>query len=87
MAGHAAVALPAASLRCGDVTAFTSADLRTGAQLMYYGGDLVEIALAATLAVQWYAARRRTPRSPRSRSGLAPCSTDGRFREGEVPER
>ncbi|MDX2602521.1 cytochrome c oxidase assembly protein [Streptomyces caniscabiei] len=67
-------------------TAFTSADLRTGAQLMYYGGDLVEIALAVTLAVQWYA-RRRTPRSPRSRTGLAPCSTDHRFREGRVPER
>ncbi|MFD5127604.1 cytochrome c oxidase assembly protein [Streptomyces olindensis] len=35
-------------------TAFTTSDLHTGAQLMYYGGDLVEIALAVALAVQWY---------------------------------
>ncbi|MFB8777943.1 cytochrome c oxidase assembly protein [Streptomyces broussonetiae] len=35
-------------------TAFTTSDLHTGAQLMYYGGDLVEISLAAVLAVQWY---------------------------------
>ncbi|MBC7272356.1 MAG: cytochrome c oxidase assembly protein, partial [Streptomyces sp.] len=35
-------------------TAFTTIDLHTGAQLMYYGGDLVEISLAAVLAVQWY---------------------------------
>ena len=26
---------------------------------MYYGGDLVEVALAAALAVQWYGARGR----------------------------
>ncbi|ULR55542.1 cytochrome c oxidase assembly protein [Streptomyces deccanensis] len=48
-------------------TDFTAADLRTGAQLMYYGGDLVEIALAVTLAVQWYA-RRHAPR-PTGRRG------------------
>lgn len=35
-------------------TAFTISDLHTGAQLMYYGGDLIELALAATLALQWY---------------------------------
>ncbi|MGX1274249.1 cytochrome c oxidase assembly protein [Streptomyces phaeoluteigriseus] len=40
-------------------TAFATDDLRTGAQLMYYGGDLVEIALAVTLAVQWYGAAGR----------------------------
>ncbi|MGW7054687.1 cytochrome c oxidase assembly protein [Streptomyces sp. NPDC054887] len=44
-------------------------DLRSGARLMYYGGDLVEAALAVTLAVQWYAAtgrahRARTRRTP-----------------------
>ncbi|GAA2392256.1 cytochrome c oxidase assembly protein [Streptomyces glaucosporus] len=40
-------------------TGFAPADLRTGARLMYYGGDLVEIALALVLAVQWYAAGGR----------------------------
>jgi putative membrane protein len=40
-------------------TAFTAGDLHTGARLMYYGGDLVEIALAVTLAVQWYRTTRR----------------------------
>ncbi|MET9799648.1 cytochrome c oxidase assembly protein [Streptomyces sp. NPDC006368] len=43
-------------------TAHAGADLRTGARLMYYGGDAVEFALAAVLAVQWYAtAARRRP--------------------------
>ncbi|MCG3044448.1 cytochrome c oxidase assembly protein [Streptomyces fenghuangensis] len=41
-------------------TAFAPADLRTGALLMYYGGDLVELALAVVLAVQWYAAGGRS---------------------------
>lgn len=36
-----------------------AADLAQGAQLMYYGGDLVEIALALCLALQWYAATER----------------------------
>lgn len=40
-------------------TAFTTSDLHTGAQLMYYGGDLVGIALAVALAVQWYTATGR----------------------------
>ncbi|MFV2119253.1 cytochrome c oxidase assembly protein, partial [Streptomyces sp. Act-28] len=43
-------------------TAYTGPDLRAGAQLMYYGGDLVELALAAVLAVEWY---RRGGRAPR----------------------
>lgn len=59
-------------------TAFTTDDLHTGAELMYYGGDVIEVALAVTLAVQWYTvtgrvhSRRITrasgpalPRSPR----------------------
>ncbi|GAA2678626.1 hypothetical protein GCM10010412_061970 [Nonomuraea recticatena] len=41
-------------------TGFAVPDLRTGAQLMYYGGDLVELGLAAVLAVQWYAVTGRT---------------------------
>ncbi|MGW1242073.1 cytochrome c oxidase assembly protein [Streptomyces bobili] len=40
-------------------TSFATHDLRTGAQLMYYGGDLVEMGLAVALAVQWYGARGR----------------------------
>jgi putative membrane protein len=40
-------------------TAFPSHDLARGAELMYYGGDLVEIALAAVLARQWYTAAGR----------------------------
>ncbi len=39
--------------------AFTTADLHTGAQIMYYGGDLVEAALAVVLAASWYAATGR----------------------------
>jgi putative membrane protein len=35
-------------------THFAPSDLRTGAMLMYYGGDLVEIGLATVLAIQWY---------------------------------
>ncbi|MEU5665040.1 cytochrome c oxidase assembly protein [Streptomyces longwoodensis] len=45
-------------------TAFTAADLRVGAQVMYYGGDAVEVALALVLAVGWYrAAGRRLRRA------------------------
>jgi putative membrane protein len=55
--------------------ALAATDLTRGAELMYYGGDLVEIALAVVLAVQWYAAsgreltrarRRRSPSANRS---------------------
>ncbi len=41
-------------------TAFTTADLQTGAQIMYYGGDVVEAALAVVLAASWYQAAART---------------------------
>ena len=56
LAGGAAHAILAKSLYAAPPpgTAFTTSDLHTGAQLMYYGGDLVEIALTVTLAVQWY---------------------------------
>lgn len=37
-------------------TTFPAADLHTGAQLMYYGGDLVEAGLAVVLAASWYRA-------------------------------
>ncbi len=40
-------------------TALSVADRQAGAQLMYYGGDLVELALALVVALGWYAARGR----------------------------
>jgi putative membrane protein len=47
-------------------TGFQAGDVHSAAELMYYGGDVVEIALAAILALRWYAAggrvaRRATP--------------------------
>ncbi|WP_188192054.1 cytochrome c oxidase assembly protein [Nonomuraea sp. SYSU D8015] len=51
-------------------TTFATADLRAGAQLMYYGGDLVELALAVTLAVQWYAATGRALAADRRRNSV-----------------
>ncbi|MGA4691236.1 cytochrome c oxidase assembly protein [Rhodococcus sp. AB351] len=35
-------------------TMFAASDLQAGAQLMYYGGDVVGVALAVVLAVRWY---------------------------------
>ncbi|MER7490079.1 cytochrome c oxidase assembly protein [Streptomyces sp. NPDC126497] len=56
-------------------TAFAAADLHTGARVMYYGGDLVEAALAVVLAASWYAAtgralvrRRRADAAPGRRA-------------------
>lgn len=40
-------------------TDFTAADLHTGAQLMFYGGDVVEAALAVVLGLAWYTAGGR----------------------------
>jgi putative membrane protein len=52
-------------------TAFSTGDLHTGAQLMYYGGDLVGIVLAVTLAVQWYRATGRVhARRPSTRPAV-----------------
>jgi putative membrane protein len=52
-----------------------AADLHAGAQLMYYGGDLVEVALAAVLAVQWYAAAGRRQK----RTAGVELTPDGAF--------
>jgi putative membrane protein len=49
-------------------TAFTAADLRDGAQWMYYGGDLVEAGLAVLMGVGWYAGVGRA-RARRLRRG------------------
>lgn len=40
-------------------TSYAGPDLQAGAQLMYYGGDAVEVAIAVVLAVQWYAVTGR----------------------------
>ncbi|WP_255306299.1 cytochrome c oxidase assembly protein [Streptomyces sp. Wb2n-11] len=70
-------------------TAFTETDLHTGAQLMYYGGDLVEAGIGATLAMQWYAAtgRARAARDRRRRSPAAgPVRRPPRTRVRTRPE-
>lgn len=50
--------------------AVSAADLRTGAQLMYYGGDLVEVGLALVVLLGWYAETGRSLRR-RQRRGAA----------------
>ncbi|MFK0180262.1 cytochrome c oxidase assembly protein [Streptomyces xanthochromogenes] len=51
-------------------TAFGARDLATAAELMYYGGDLVEIALVAVVGLRWYAASgRRLARESRRGAG------------------
>ncbi|MFE6331627.1 cytochrome c oxidase assembly protein [Streptomyces sp. NPDC057798] len=52
-------------------TDFTAADVHSGAQWMYYGGDVVDAALAAVLGVGWYTAAGRA-RARRARRGAAP---------------
>jgi putative membrane protein len=61
-------------------TDFSGTDLHAGAELMYYGGDLVEIGLAAVVALQWYAAggralARAQRRAEPSASGAAAPGT------------
>lgn len=40
-------------------TAYSHADLHAAAEVMYYGGDAVQIALTLVLALQWYAGAGR----------------------------
>ncbi|MFI0828268.1 cytochrome c oxidase assembly protein [Streptomyces roseolus] len=66
-------------------TAFAPTDLHAGARLMYYSGDLTELALALVLAVEWCAAtgrawvraRRRLTRSD-ERTRCEPVDQDSR---------
>ncbi len=58
-------------------TAYAAADLRMASQLMYYGGDLVEIALAVVVAHQWYRAEGRALRRVRMLSTVAEGTGDG----------
>jgi putative membrane protein len=53
-------------------TDFAAADVQAGAQLMYYGGDLVELALAVVLARQWYTAAGRAEARRRRRARSCP---------------
>ncbi|MBE8525457.1 cytochrome c oxidase assembly protein [Amycolatopsis sp. H6(2020)] len=46
------------------------ADRQAGAQLMYYGGDVVELGLALVVALQWYAARGRAEARSNRRTGV-----------------
>ncbi|MFC8290675.1 cytochrome c oxidase assembly protein [Streptomyces sp. NPDC057242] len=86
-AAHAALA-KSLYATAPPVTTFAAADLHTGAQAMYYGGDLVEAGLAVVLAASWYratgralAARGRT-QARRSWAAGAPA---GRSRSRSAP--
>ncbi|WP_250292189.1 cytochrome c oxidase assembly protein [Streptomyces atroolivaceus] len=60
-------------------TAFRAADLHTGSQVMYYGGDLVEAALATVLAASWYqfTGRVQMQRRRRADAGRRPRAATG----------
>ncbi|MEN2421210.1 cytochrome c oxidase assembly protein [Streptomyces rimosus] len=61
---------------------FGTADLHLASQVMYYGGDAVELALAAVVALQWYRsegrALRRAGRLGRPGAGGAPAAATRR---------
>jgi putative membrane protein len=52
-------------------TVLDVADRQSGAELMYYGGDVVELGLALIMALGWYAARGRAEAHARRRAGSA----------------
>jgi putative membrane protein len=52
--------------------ALATADLHGGAELMYYGGDVVELGLALVVAFQWYAAHGRAEAHARRRVTCPP---------------
>ncbi|MFE0489364.1 cytochrome c oxidase assembly protein [Streptomyces griseoaurantiacus] len=70
-------------------TAFATADLRRGAQWMYYGGDLAELALASLLAADWYARTGRARRRAARRETAFPGASTPRegVRTGRVAGR
>jgi putative membrane protein len=53
-------------------TGYSISDVHTGAELMYYGGDAVEIALAVVLALRWYAGQSRELARARRRTAAVP---------------
>ncbi|GLY79764.1 cytochrome c oxidase assembly protein [Actinoallomurus iriomotensis] len=76
----AAHAVLAKSLWVTPPPGFSAPDPHTGAEVMYYGGDVAEIALAVVLALRWYAAGGRALRRPARSSGGRPHSRTGRAR-------
>lgn len=57
----------------GTASMFDAADVQLGAQIMYYGGDVVEVLLAITIAWQWYRATGRADtRAQRQSAGRQP---------------
>ncbi|CAL9415508.1 hypothetical protein SUDANB58_01734 [Streptomyces sp. enrichment culture] len=73
-------------------TAYAPADLRRASQVMYYGGDAVEVALALVLAAHWYRAQgraqvRRTPAGRRRVRGPGHTRGPGGVLAPAPPER
>ncbi|WP_279389257.1 cytochrome c oxidase assembly protein [Streptomyces sp. BK205] len=64
-------------------TGFAAADLRAGAQWMYYGGDVAEVGLAVLLGVGWYTAAGRA----RARPGRRDSSKEAHGRPCEGTRR
>ncbi|MGH4034979.1 cytochrome c oxidase assembly protein [Actinomycetota bacterium Odt1-20B] len=61
-------------------TSYATGDLHLAGRVMYYGGDMVEIALALVVAHQWYRAReRRLERTAPIRSDTVPGSRAGTY--------
>lgn len=58
IAAHAVLAKLMYGYGLPDGTAHSLAEIRSAAQLMYYGGDLAEGLLAVALFARWYRARR-----------------------------
>lgn len=52
----------------------TAAEVRAGAQLMYYGGALVELLVAVTLLASWYTRGGRELRRQRRRAAVEPAA-------------
>ncbi|GGO57879.1 hypothetical protein GCM10012287_54740 [Streptomyces daqingensis] len=65
-------------------------DLRSAAQLMYYGGDFVEVALAVVLGAGWYASagrahRRAVARHSRGGNAASARTSHGGPRRSGIP--
>lgn len=60
----------------GIAAMFDLGDVQSGAQVMYYGGDVTEIMLAVAIAGQWYLAAGRS--QARARRACVPSSTPAR---------
>ena len=81
MGGRLAVLLVAATchdvlaklLYAHDLPSGAAGDRALGAQLLYYGGDLVEVLLAVVVLARWYAATGRAA----ARAARRPAAADG----------